>query len=200
MRNALFVVLTGLALVLAGGSAGATTITSTVGDLDCFGLGGTCEDGDLWRDELGGVFFTDYRDAGDLLTAPHTDIWDSPGDVSWDHTYVLGGTPIAASFEFRIAGFADVALASLFIDGVLAATYDFSNPFLFQTVHFLTVLVPLSAIDGSTSFMLTTSNGDGWIMDSSTLTIETADVPEPGTMLLLGAGLIGISVLRRRIH
>ena len=46
--------------------ANAGVITSLVGDKDGFGLIGAPAvpaDGSLWRDQLGGVFFNDYRGA-----------------------------------------------------------------------------------------------------------------------------------------
>jgi hypothetical protein len=42
-----------ISLVLNSSSARAGTI-SLVGDIDCFGLGGSCPDGRLFRDGLGG--------------------------------------------------------------------------------------------------------------------------------------------------
>ncbi len=186
-------------LCLVANTANSALITSTVGDVDCFGLGGTCADGDLWRDGLGGSFFTDYRDAGDLATASHTDIWDSPNSPSWTHSYNLGaGSPVTAYLDLFIAGFADIGAVSLFADNTLIATYDF--PGQFQTVHALTAAVPLALLDGSTAFSLNAGGGDGFIIDHSTLRIDTSvtSVPEPLTVALMGLGLIGIGISRRK--
>jgi hypothetical protein len=186
------------AILLAPMAANADLITSSVGDEDCFGLGGICADGDKFVD-LGGTFFADYRDAGDLASAPHTDYWNSPGVQSWTHNYVLtGGTPISASLDLFIAGVADIGPVSFFADNSLIATFDF--PGLFDTAHFLTVAVPLVLIDGSTMFLIGPSEGDGYIIDYSTLRVETTttSVPEPGTLALLGIGLLGMGMTRRK--
>ena len=180
-------------------TATAGLITSTVGDADCFGLGGACAAGDEWRDDLGGAFFTDYRSPGDNATAPHTDIWNSPTSPSWTHSYSLGGgSATSAFFDLFIAGFADIGAVNLLADATIIATYDF--PGLFQRVHKLTAAVPLGLLDGSTVFTLTSSGNDGFIIDQSVLRIETTDssVPTPATLALFGLGLIGLRVARRK--
>lgn len=177
----------------------AGLISSTVGDIDCFGLGGACAGGDLWRD-LGGSFFSDYRSAGDITTASHTDQWFAPSGPAWTHTYALGGeTATTAFFDLFIAGFADVGTVNLLADATIIATYDFSG--LFETVHALTAAVPLGLIDGSTLFTLTTGGGDGFAIDHSVLRIETtggSTVPAPATLALLALGLISLSWQNRK--
>lgn len=198
-------VLMALVAGLTATSVNAAVVYSNVGDSDCFGLGGTCADGDAWRDDLGGVFFTDYRDATDLATAAFTDIWDSPADVNWVHTYDLDGeSVVSAVLNLFIAGFADIGAVDFYADNTLIANFDF--PGEFDIVQDLAVSVPVALIDGSTSFTLGTSGGDGFIIDMASLVIETEatddgevseTVPQPASFALLLLGLAGISLSRR---
>lgn len=43
------------------------------------------------------------------------------------------------------------------------------------------------------------NGGDGFVVDNLTYTLQPTHVPEPGTMLLLGAGLVVLGAIRRRI-
>lgn len=181
-------------------AAASANVVSLVGDKDGSFLGAPFADGVSWIG-LGGVFFTDYRGAGDLATAPHTDRWATTPPVNpadWTHAYVLDGAPVSANLQLNIAGFADIAgPASLLVDGDLLTTFDF--PGQFDTTHVLNVAVPLAYIDGSTAFSLVpASEGDGYIIDFTELSIVTRSVPEPGSLALVGAVLAGLGLARRR--
>ena len=94
-----------ISLVLNSSAARADTI-SLVGDIDCFGLGGSCPDGSLFRDGLGGFFFANNQGPGDPA---FTDSWTAFSAVNYTHTYVLG-LASSATLETRIAGIHDVNL------------------------------------------------------------------------------------------
>jgi MYXO-CTERM domain-containing protein len=186
-------------MVLAGVGAALVTTAATAdlmsmyGDADGFGFGAPEEDGRLWRDDFGGSFFTDYRDADDLASAPITDIWAGASDIGlpWDHVYDLDFAPTGASLRIYIAGFADIGAVNLLVDGDLLTTFNF--PGQFQTTHILDVPVPLSYVDGDTTFHLTGGpTGDGYIMDYARLTVT----PAPAALALLGLG--GLAGARRR--
>lgn len=83
--------------------ANSGLITDLIGDKDCFGLGGTCADGDHYTDDLGGSFFTDNRSAGEVLGV---DEWDSSsglGGPAFTFGLDLGGaTALSASLEENV--------------------------------------------------------------------------------------------------
>jgi hypothetical protein len=184
--------------------AAAISIVDLVGDKDGFGLAGAPAvppDGTLWRDDLGGVFFTDYRDAGDLANAAFTDIWDAPGSFSYSHNYALGGlTPVSAILDIQIAGIHDVNLATIYdfvVDGtVIGQVPPNLSVSAFQEVLLYSFNVPLALISENESVSVTMTGGDGYSINFSELTIEV--IPEPGTGIISVFALVGLLAHRRR--
>jgi len=195
-----------LSLALNASSAHASTI-SIVGDVDCFGLGGSCADGSLYRDQLGGFFFANNQGAGD---PSFTDSWTAFNSLSYIHTY-SPSLATSALLETRIAGIHDINLANTYnvlfngtLLGPIAANLSNDG---FQEVLTYLFSVPVNLLTGndvvSYSGLLGT---DGFIVDYSRLTIDDAvsasdvsAVPEPTSLVLLGSGLAAVAAgIRRR--
>jgi|SRR5271157_3592525 PEP-CTERM motif len=188
-------------------SAASASVMSLYGTINCFGLPGvtSCPDTSLWETGLGGVFFTDYRNAYDLANAPATDIWTAPGNVSWTQpTYSPAGAT-SASLSIRIAGIADVNTDGgggnypVLFDGTnIGIIPDNTNANAFQEVLTYTYSVPVALLTGTDTVELETSTGDGFIIDYSQLTINTS-VPEPASigLLLVGLASVGGVLIRR---
>lgn len=184
--------------------AGAITVVDLVGDKDGFGVPGAPAvpaDGTRWSDDLGGVFFTDYRDAGDLANAPFTDIWDSPLSFSYTHSYDLGGlTALSAVLDIQIAGIGDVDLTSTYAVEVnsvpIGAIPPNANPDNFQEVWLYSFNIPINLISGSDSIQVTAGGGDGFTVNFSELRIEVA--PEPTTVGSIAVGMVALLGFKRR--
>jgi len=188
-----------LAILAFASSAQAGPI-SLVGDKDCFGLGGVCPDGTLWRDGLGGTFFSNYQTASDPF---FTDKWSSDVSPTYTHAYALGAA-VSATLTIRTAGLADGRGPwNVFFNGVNVGQFATNtSPNAFQEVLTYPFVIPIGLLTGSDTVRLainTPNVTDGYSIDYSELAISTTSVPDPGSsLLLLSMGLVGLRAWRKR--
>lgn len=179
------------------GVASAATVTSTVGDKDCFGTGAACvEDGSSWLSGgWGGV------SPGGSDPAFTDQMINTDATTSWTHSFAAG-IYSAATLVFRTAGIADITGPyGIYVDGTLVGELpldDFGH-IIVETFSFN--FDPTLANDGSLTISFTSDWADSWAIDYSevTLSTNTSAVPVPAAGLLLAGalGLVG-GVSRRR--
>lgn len=184
--------------------ASGQVVVDLVGDEDCFGLEGECPDGTNWRDDLGGSFFSDYRDAGDPA---FTDQWFSEADIMYTHSYTLPGSPLSSFLTIRTAGIADSRGPwDVFFNGFLAGQFPTNTSGdAFQEIITHTFSINTAWLTGSDDILLainTPTITDGYSIDYAELTIRTgtavAVAPEPLSVVLMGTGLLGVALMSRR--
>ncbi|WP_116131927.1 hypothetical protein [Tropicimonas sp. IMCC34043] len=206
---------------LAASSASATTVTQTVGDADCFGLGAGASEC------AAGAFATipsfDNSSPGDPAG---TDVLGTLGTVTLAFGPLdLGGlTATSASVEIRVAGIdiyiepsggGDANVGATFaLNGTLIGTYHepvvIGSTINQRAITTLTFSIDLGDLNfGSGNVLAISPESDfglaqyeSYAIDYASLTVVTADttapVPLPASAPLLGAAALALAVAAAR--
>jgi hypothetical protein len=111
--------------------------------------------------------------------------------VTWD---ILTGNYNAFGFYLSDANDQDASLILKFADGLVSESLALTSPLGDGNVAYFSLFSDLAFTSASLVFDNGVGENDGWGIDGVTL----AKVPEPGTLALLGLGLAGLSIARRR--
>lgn len=134
----------------------------------------------------------------EALSTYEGDFWLDSNDareVTWDFNSGAVAGRVFDSFGFYIADPADVAaqLTLKFSDGSYSDAYVIPFQQSNSNVGYVTVKSDANIVGGTLTFD-NSANNDGWGIDDVTV----GRLPEPGTLLLMGLGLLGLGAARRR--
>ena len=168
-------------------SSAQAAVLGSLGDKDGYGIGAT----------HGASFDFSSVGAGD---GDGTDVWVF-GDQSFTMTVNTAGVASAPALQLEIGHGGDGlgALTKVFIGatqiGVLTDGDDAGPGYNYYFRDVLDLTPYKALLTGSTTLRFdVATSGDGWALDF----IELKAVPEPSTVILFLAGLLGLGLLRRR--
>jgi hypothetical protein len=129
---------------------------------------------------------------GRVSTTPNQWLDSNDADeVTWD---ILTGNYNAFGFYLSDANDQGASLILKFADGSVSESLSLTSPLGNGNIAYFSLFSDVAFTSASLVFDNGVGDNDGWGIDGITL----AKVPEPGTLALLGLGLAGLSIARRR--
>lgn len=173
----------------------ATTFQTSVGDFTLVTPGGT-NVGDTERSTELKIEDSSTGEEGREVASGN---WLDSNDakkVQWNIS--IGGAPFnAIGFYLADANDQGARLILKLTDGSeVDATYQLTSALPNGNIKYITLTSDVSISSASLIFDTGYTARDGWGIDNVTV----GQVPEPGTLLLLGLGLLGLGAARRRMR
>lgn len=174
-----------------------TVIGTNVGTFTLTEVGQTA-DGNVFNNELMIESKLTGEDGRETLSdGSLSDFWLDSNDakkVVWEL-----GSPLAGSFNafgFYLADASDVSanLRLIYSDGSASDDYLITYKKPNGNLGYVSILSDKNIVGATLTFDNSTQN-DGWGIDDITI----GNVPEPGTLLLMALGLLGLGAARRRV-
>jgi hypothetical protein len=127
---------------------------------------------------------------------------DMPGTATFQGTTYTGVGGLGAEAAQMLVDFTgSLTIPALFAGGVVTAPFQFTGVFAYPQGPFfeLTDLNLLGSGTASLTFSPWTVFPGAFVLDSARYEFDAAaPVPEPASMLLIGAGVAGLAAVRRR--